>query len=113
MPRILSGLPFPPPVDYVLSELSAMTNPSWLALPGMTYSFPELYKLLCHNEAMICNESQKHSILYWDFSSDSAGKDEPEKVINVHRISVLKAEKSSGYWLHNSENILKASELYT
>ena len=66
MPRILSGLPFPPPVDYVLSELSAITSPSWLALHGMTYSSPELCKLLCHNEAMICNKSQNLlSILYF------------------------------------------------
>ena len=26
-----SGLPFPSPVDYVLSELSTMTHPSWVA----------------------------------------------------------------------------------
>ena len=57
---------FPPPVDYVLSELSAITSPSWLALHGMTYSSPELCKLFCHNEAMICNESQNLlSILYF------------------------------------------------
>ena len=27
-----SGLPFPSPVDHVLSELSTMTRPSWVAL---------------------------------------------------------------------------------
>jgi len=27
-----SGLPFPPPVDHVLSELFTMTCPSWMAL---------------------------------------------------------------------------------
>ena len=27
-----SGLPFPSPVDHVLSELSTMTHPSWVAL---------------------------------------------------------------------------------
>ena len=30
-----SGLPFPSPVDHILSELSTMTRPSWLALHGM------------------------------------------------------------------------------
>ena len=30
-----SGLPFPSPVDHVLSELSTMTCPSWVALHGM------------------------------------------------------------------------------
>ena len=27
-----SGLPFPSPVDHVLSELFTMTNPSWVAI---------------------------------------------------------------------------------
>ena len=35
------GLPFPPPVDHILSELSAMTRPSWVALNGMPHSFVE------------------------------------------------------------------------
>ena len=34
-----SALPFPPPVDYVSSELSTMTHPSWVALHGMAHSF--------------------------------------------------------------------------
>ena len=34
-----SGLPFPPPVDHVLSEISAMTHPSWVAIHGMARSF--------------------------------------------------------------------------
>ena len=34
-----SGLPFPSPVDHVLSELSIMTCPSWVALRGMAHSF--------------------------------------------------------------------------
>ena len=37
-----SGLPFPSPVDHVLSELSTMTCPSWVALRGMAHSFIEL-----------------------------------------------------------------------
>ena len=40
-----SGLPFPSPVDHVLSELSTMTHPSWVALNGMAHSFIELDKL--------------------------------------------------------------------
>ena len=39
-----SGLPFPSPVDHVLSELSTMTRPSWVALHGMVHSFIELDK---------------------------------------------------------------------
>ena len=40
----LSGLPFPSPVDHVLSELSTMTHPSCVALRGMAHSFFELDK---------------------------------------------------------------------
>ena len=34
-----SGLPFPPPVHHVLSELFTMTCSSWVALQGMTHGF--------------------------------------------------------------------------
>ena len=37
-------LPFPSPVDHILSELSTMTCPSWVALHGMAHSFTELDK---------------------------------------------------------------------
>ena len=30
-----SSLPFPSPVDHILSDLSTMTRPSWVALQGM------------------------------------------------------------------------------
>ena len=42
-----SGLPFPSPVDHVLSELSTLTCPSWVALHGMAHSFTELDKTVC------------------------------------------------------------------
>ena len=32
-----SGLPFPSPVDHILSDLSTMTRPSWVAPQGMAY----------------------------------------------------------------------------
>ena len=34
-----SGLPFPSPVNHVLSDLSTMTCLSWVALHGMAHSF--------------------------------------------------------------------------
>ena len=34
-----SGLPFPSPVDHVLSELSTVTCPSWVALYSMAHNF--------------------------------------------------------------------------
>ena len=43
-----SGLPFPPPVDHVVSELFTLTHLSWLALHSMAHSFIELHKPLCH-----------------------------------------------------------------
>ena len=39
-----SGLPFPSPVDHILSELSTITCPSWLALHGKAHSSFELDK---------------------------------------------------------------------
>ena len=44
----LSGLLFPSPVDHVLSELSTMTHPSWVALHDMAHSFIELGKVVVH-----------------------------------------------------------------
>ena len=43
-----SGLPFPSPVNHVLSELSTMTHPSWVALYSMAHSFTELDKAVVH-----------------------------------------------------------------
>ena len=43
-----SGLPFPSPVDHVLSELSIMTHLSWVALHGIAHSFIELDKAVIH-----------------------------------------------------------------
>ena len=43
-----SGLPFPSLMDHILSELSTMTHPSWVALHGMTHSFIELDKTVVH-----------------------------------------------------------------
>ena len=41
-------LPFPSPVDHVLSEFSTMTRPSWVALHSMAYSLIELDKAEFH-----------------------------------------------------------------
>ena len=40
-----SGLPFPSPVDHILSDLSTMTRPSWVA-PQAWLGFTELDKAL-------------------------------------------------------------------
>ena len=41
-------MPFPSPVDHILSELSTMVRPSWVALHGMALSFFELDKAVVH-----------------------------------------------------------------
>ena len=56
---ILGGLPFPPPVDHILSELSTMTHPSWVALHGMAHSSIELYKPLCQDKTVICEGARR------------------------------------------------------
>ena len=43
-----SGLPFPSPVDHILSDLSTMTRPSWVALHGTAHSYIELRKAVVH-----------------------------------------------------------------
>ena len=48
-----SGLPFPSPLDHVLSELSTMTHPSWVAIHGMAHGFTELEKAVVHAISLI------------------------------------------------------------
>ena len=45
-----SGLPFPSPVDHVLSKLSTMTHLSWVALHGMAHSFTEIDKAVIQSK---------------------------------------------------------------
>ena len=53
-----SGLPFPSPVDHILSELFTMTRPSWVALHGMAHSFIEIDKAVVHVETQNTPNSQ-------------------------------------------------------
>ena len=47
--RILKWFAIPPStVDHVLSELSTMTHPPWVAPHSMAYSFIELEKAVIH-----------------------------------------------------------------
>ena len=54
------GLPFPPPVDHILSEPSPKTHVSWVALHGMAHSFIELCKPLHHDKAVIREGGHGH-----------------------------------------------------
>ena len=44
-----NGLPFPPLVDHVLSELFPIINLSWVTLHSMAHSFIEICKPICHS----------------------------------------------------------------
>ena len=44
------GLSFPPPVDHILSELSTMPCPFWMALHDMSHNFIQLCKPLHHRQ---------------------------------------------------------------
>ena len=41
-------------MGHVLSELSTMTHPSWVALHGMAHSFIELDKAVIHVVSFLC-----------------------------------------------------------
>ena len=47
------GLPFPFPVNHVLSEFSTMNHPSWVATHGIAHSFVELDKAVVHVISLI------------------------------------------------------------
>ena len=48
-----SDLPFPSPVNLVLSQLPTMTHMSWVALCGMTHNFVDLDKAVIHMISLI------------------------------------------------------------
>ena len=48
-----SVLLFPSPVDQILSELSTMTHPSWVAPQSMAHNFIELDKVVAHVLSLI------------------------------------------------------------
>ena len=60
-----SGLPFPFPVDHILSEFSSMTRPSWVALHSMAHSFTELDKDVVHVIRLIFCDGGFQSVCPW------------------------------------------------
>ena len=51
--RMLKWFASPSPVDHVLSGLSTVTRPSWVALHSMAHSFIELEKAVVHMISLI------------------------------------------------------------
>ena len=49
----LIGFPFPSPVNHILSELSTMTHPSWVALHSMAHSFIKIHKAMIHVMSLV------------------------------------------------------------
>ena len=65
-----SGLPFSPPVDLLLLELSTMTHSSWVPLHGMSHNCTELRKPLTTTRVwsmlnFIFVFHQFHSLFFW------------------------------------------------
>ena len=56
-----TALLFPPPADYILSELFTMTCLSWVALQGMAHSFIELHKAAIHVIILVFCDCGFHS----------------------------------------------------
>ena len=61
-----SALPFPPPMDHVLSELFALTCLSWVTLHSMAHSFIDLCKSLCYDKAVI-HEKVLMNMFFFNF----------------------------------------------
>ena len=58
-----NGLPFPPPVEHILSELSTVTHWSSVTLHSLAVSFIELHKPLHHGKAVIHEGGCSHRSL--------------------------------------------------
>ena len=71
-----SGLPLPSPVDHILSELSTMTRPSWLALHGMAHSCIDLDKAEIHVISLV-------SFLWLWFSFLLPSKDKDKRLVEA------------------------------
>ena len=65
-------------MDHILSDLSTMTHPYWVALHGMAHSFIELAKAVVHVIRLV---------LWFSFClpCDGEGKRNPSKTIGVAR----------------------------
>ena len=59
-----SGLPFPSPVDHILSELFTMIHSCWVGLQGMAHSFIELDKAVVHGSFIPSFLCHLHTVLH-------------------------------------------------
>ena len=103
-----SGLPFPPPLDYILSELSTMTPQSWVALHGMAHSFTELHNPLRHNKA-----NAKRIINNGRYADGITLMAKSEKEIRSLLMRVKKESEKAGLKLNIQKTKIKASSPIT
>ena len=70
-----SGLPFPSPVDHILSDPSIITHLSWVAPQGMANSFIELDKLwsVWSDWLVVCDHGFSLSALWCPLSASYFG----------------------------------------
>ena len=64
-----NGLPFPPPVSHVLSELPTLSRASSVALQGMAHSFIKFWKSISCDKAVIHEGLQYFDHLMWTADS--------------------------------------------
>ena len=99
--EVWSGLPFPPPVECILSELLTMTCLSWVVLQGMAHGFTEVQKPLHHDKIMIHKGSiYSREIVTFGYTQNV--------YVNVHSIFILCNQTLEtlmclivGEWLNN------------
>ena len=84
-----SGLPFPSSVDHILSDLSTMTCPSWVALHSMAHSFIELDKAVVRVIRLV-------GFLWWWFSVCLPSDGEAEE---DHRSFLMGETDWRGSWV--------------
>ena len=118
-----SGLPFPSPVDHILSELSTKTRPSWMALHGTAHSFTELDKAVAHvirlvsflwlwfSECRVQNEARQRLIEFCQenelvIANNLFQQHEKTLHMDITRWSTLKSD-----WLYSLQP--KMEKLYT
>ena len=88
-----SGLPFPSPMDHVLSELSSMTCPAWVALHGMAHSFIELHKaddVITHLEPDILECEVKWALGSITMNKASGGDGIPVELFQILKDNAVK-----------------------
>ena len=101
---ILECLPFPPPEVTFFPELFTVACLSWVTLHGMTHSFLELCKPLCHNKAVIHLGVSFASLsictyIYWSLIS-LPGTGKRYKVTTINKIDVVKSNILDGFLNH-------------